>query len=78
MSTVLVFRAGCLGSPHLTVEGWSIPEEWSSVHIGRPKESDCSSGGNVGPNTHISKEWAALGSLPACAFDEHIGQNPRM
>lgn len=70
MTTALVFRAGYLGSPHLTVKGWSLPEEWSSVHVGRPKESDCSSGSGNRPNAHIGKEWAALGSLPACPFNK--------
>lgn len=48
----------------------------SLVHIGRPKTSDCS-GRGIRPDALISKEWAALGALPAFAFGEHVGQNPR-
>lgn len=48
----------------------------SLVHTGRPKTSDYS-GRGTRPDALISKEWAALGALPAFASGEHIGQNPR-
>lgn len=70
LSAALVYKAGCVSWPHLTVGGWRVPQKTLAFSWKKKEET-----GHQAKHTH-QQGTGSLGSLPALAL-EHIGQNLR-